>query len=98
MSSSALVSAVVQLIVMLAVAGGYFRASRRYRVLEHPLSIVAFVTIVGVTVSVAGALYRSGWAAVPAMVGRSAAGSLGWGVVIAAVAWVALRFVRRQAR
>lgn len=94
----ALLSAVVQLTVMIAVAGGYFLASRRYRVLEHPLSIVAFVTIVGVTVSVAGALYRSGWEAVPAMAGRSAAGSFGWGVIIAAVAWVALRFVGRRAR
>ena len=78
MSSNALLNAVVQLVVMLAVAGGYFAASRRYRVLQHPLSIVAFVMLVGVTVSVAGAAYRSDWGAVPAMVRRSAIGSFGW--------------------
>ena len=98
MPSSALLSAAAQLTVMLAVAGGYFLASRRFRVLEHPLSIVAFVTIVGVTVSAAGALYRFGWEAVPAMISRSAVGSFGWGVIIAAAAWVALRVVRRRAR
>lgn len=98
MSSSALVSAIVQLTVLLAVAGGYFWASRRHRVLEHPVSIVAFVTIVGVTVSVAGALYRIGWEAVSDMARRSAVGSFGWGVIIAVFAWIALRVVRRRAR
>jgi len=98
MPPTVLFTAFVQLALILAVAGGYFWASRRFRVLEHPISIVAFVTIIGVTVSVAGALYRFGWNAVPDMVRRSAVGSFGWGVIIAAVAWVALRVARRRAR
>ena len=98
MRVSVLLNAAVQLTLMLVVAVGYFLASRRYRVLEHPISIVAFVTIVGIAVSVTGALYRSGWEAVPDMAGRSAVGSFGWGIIIAAVAWIALRFVRRRAR
>ena len=97
MARSALFGAVVQLAVMLAVAGGYFAASRRHRTLQHPISIVVFVTIVGVTVSAAGAAYRFGWPAVPDMVRRSAIGSFGWGVIIAALAWAVLRFVRRRA-
>jgi hypothetical protein len=97
MRAGALLNAAVQLTVMLVVAVGYFLASRRYRVLQHPVSIVAFVTLIGVTVSVAGALYRSGWEAVPDMVGRSAVGSLGWGVIIAVVAWGVLRVARRRA-
>lgn len=98
MPPAVLFTALVQLALMLAVAGGYFWASRRYRILEHPISIVTFVTIVGVTVSVAGALYRFGWEAVPDMVRRSAVGSVGWAVIIAAVTWIALRVVRRRAR
>ena len=72
---------------MLAVAGGYFAASRRYRSLQHPIAIGIFVTIVSVTVAVAGAVYRFGWDAVPSMARRSAIGGFGWGVIIAAAAW-----------
>jgi uncharacterized membrane protein (DUF485 family) len=89
--------AVLQLAAMLAVAGGYFAASRRYRVLQHPLSIVLFVTCVGVVVAVAGAVYRVGWSAVPAMARRSAIGSAGWGVILAAAAW-SVRWVLAKAR
>jgi len=96
MTANAILSAVVQLAVMLAVAGGYFAASRRYPVLRHPISIVIFVMMVGLTVSVAGAFYRFGWAAVPAMVQRSAIGSFGWGVIIAALSWGVLRVADRR--
>jgi len=98
MPSNALLNAVVQLAVMLAVGGSYFAASRRYPVLRHPLSIVVFVVLVGVTVSGAGAVYRFGWEAVPEMVRRSAVGSFGWGIIIAAFAWIVLRVVERRAR
>lgn len=87
MPLNVLLGAVLQLALMLAVAGSYFAASRRYRSLQHPLSIVLFVTCVGVTVAVAGAVYRFGWSAVPAMAVRSAIGAAGWGVIIAAAAW-----------
>ena len=96
MTSDAILNAVVQLAVMLAVAGGYFAASRRYPWLRHPITIVVFVMMVGITVSVAGAVYRFGWAAVPAMVQRSAIGSFGWGVIIAAFSWGALRLADRR--
>ena len=96
MSSNAILSAVVQLAVMLAVAGGYFAASRRYPLLRHPISIAAFVMMVGITVSVAGAVYRFGWAAVPAMLQRAAIGSFGWGVIIAALSWGVLRVADRR--
>ena len=95
MSANALISAVVQLAVMLAVAGGYFAASRRYRILQHPISIVVFVTMVAVTVASAGAVYRFGWESVPAMARRSAIGGFGWGVIIAAAAWGVQRMFGR---
>jgi hypothetical protein len=98
MSPDVLVGAIVQLAVMLAVAGGYFAASCRYRILQHPISIVLFVTMVSVTVAVAGAVYRFGWEAVPAMVLRSAIGGFGWGVIIAAAAWAGRRVLIRSAR
>ena len=95
MRPNLLLAAALQLAVMLAVAGGYFAASRRHRILQHPLSIVLFVTCVGVVVSVAGAVYRFGWAAVPAMALRSAIGGAGWGVIIAAAAWGVRRVVAK---
>jgi hypothetical protein len=88
-------AAVLQLAVMLAVAGGCFAASRRCRILQHPLSIILFVTYVGVIVAVAGAVYRFGWSEVPAMAGHSVIGSAGWGVIIAATAWGARRVFGR---
>jgi hypothetical protein len=95
MPLNVLLGAVLQLALMLAVAGSYFAASRRYPSLQHPLSIVLFVTGVGVTVAVAGAVYRFGWSAVPAMAGRSAIGAAGWGVIIAAAAWAVRRVFGR---
>jgi len=87
MPPNVLLGAVLQLALMLAVAGGYYAASRRYRSLQHPLSIILFVTCVGMTVAIAGAVYRFGWSAVPAMAVRSAIGAAGWGVIIAIAAW-----------
>lgn len=64
------------------------------RALWHPLSIVVAVLAIGAGVSLAGeVLFRGGAAAVPAMLRRSAIGSLGWGVVIAAVDWVGRRLL-----
>jgi len=90
-------SAVLQLAVMLAVAVGYFAVSRRYLILQHPVSIVLFVICVGVVVAVAGGVYRFGWSAAPAMARRSAIGSAGWGVIIAAAAW-GVRWALAKAR
>jgi hypothetical protein len=95
MSRTILLNAILQLTVMLAVAGSYFAASRRYRILQHPLSIVLFVTCVGETVAIVGAVYRFGWSSVPAMTLRAGIGSAGWGVIIAAVAWGAGRVLAR---
>ena len=92
MISTAALNAIAGLVLMLAVVAGYVMLARRFRVLWHPLSIVAAVTIVGVTVSIAGVVaFGAGWPAVPAMLRRSAIGSIGWGVVFAGVAWVGRR-------
>jgi hypothetical protein len=80
-------SAMTQLLLMLLVAAAYFGASRRYRFLEHPISIVLFVIGVGVTVAVAGEWLRDGWTGIPRMAIRSAIGSAGWGVIIASSVW-----------
>jgi hypothetical protein len=96
--NKALLSALMQLAVMLAVAGGYFAASRRHRVLRHPIAIIVFVTLVSISVALTGAMYRGDWDAAPGMVRRSAIGGFGWGIVIAAVAWVVLRLADRRSR
>ena len=98
MRLEALFSALVQLAVMLAVAGGYFAASRRHRVLRHPLAIIVFVTVVSISVALAGAIYRGDWEAAPGMIRRSAIGGFGWGVIIAALAWIVLRLADRRSR
>ena len=84
MTSHAAVAALAGLATMLAVAAAYVVLARRFSLLWHPLSIVAAVTTVGVVVSVLGELlFRGGWAGVPAMLGRSAIGGFGWGLIIA---------------
>ena len=98
MSSNALLSAAAPLSVMLAVAGAYVAASRRYSVVRHPAAIFLTILLVGVTVSVSGQVYRTGWTDVPAMTRRSLAGSAGWGLVITLVAWPVLRLVARHSR
>ena len=87
MTLHVMLSALVQLTVMLLVAGGYFLASRRYPILAHPIMIVLFVMFVGVSVATLGELSRDGWSGVPAMARRSAIGSAGWGVIIAGIYW-----------
>jgi hypothetical protein len=73
---------------MLGVIATYWVLGRRFRLLWHPISIVAAVGIVGVVVAVLGELlFRTGWAGVPVTLRRSAIGSFGWGVVIAAGVW-----------
>ena len=92
MTSQAAVAAFVGLALMLAVVAAYIVLARRFRVLWHPLSIIAAVLAVSVVVSVLGELiFRGGWPAVPAMVRRSAIGGLGWGVIIAVAAWIGRR-------
>lgn len=87
-------NAIVQLALMLSVVATYVGLARRYRALWHPLSIVVAVMAVGVGVSLIGELlFRGGAAAVSAMLRRSAIGSLGWGVVIAAVVWIGRRLL-----
>ena len=81
----------------------YVVMARRFRLLWHPLSIVAAVVIVGVVVSVLGELlFNRGWAGVPAMARRSAIGGFGWGVIVAAGVWAGRRifalWMKRQAR
>ena len=73
---------------MVAVVAAYLALARRFRLLWHPLSIVAAVGSVSVVVAVLGELlFRGGWAGVPAMLRRSAVGGFGWGLVIAFVVW-----------
>ena len=77
---------------MLAIAAAYVVLARRFRVLWHPLAIVAAVGSVGVLVSViADVLFRSDGIGVTAMARRSAIGSFGWAVVIALGVWIARR-------
>jgi hypothetical protein len=103
MTSRAALTAFVELALMLAVVAAYVVMARRFRLLWHPLSIVAAVGIVSVVVSVLGELlFNSGWAGVPAMLRRSAIGGFGWGVIIAAGVWIGRRVfasrMKRQAR
>ena len=92
MTYQAVLGGLVQLALMLAVVATYVTLARRHRALWHPLSILVAVFIVGVVVSVLGELiFRSGWVGVPAMLSRSAIGSFGWGVIIAAVVWLGRR-------
>ena len=92
MTFQAALTAFVELALMLAVVAAYVVMARRFRLLWHPLSLVAAVGIVGVVISVLGELlFKSGWAGVPAMLRRSAIGSFGWGVIIAAGVWAGRR-------
>ena len=92
MSSHAL-TALLELALMLAVVATYVVMARRFRLLWHPLSIVAAVGIVSVVTSVLGELlFMSGRAGVPAMLRRSAIGGFGWGVIIAASVWAGRGF------
>ena len=103
MTARAALTAFVELALMLAVVAAYVVAARRFRLLWHPLSIAAAVGIVSVVVSVLGELlFNRGWAAVPAMLRRSAIGGFGWGVIMAAGVWAGRRafasWTKRQAR
>ena len=91
MTYQAAVGALGGLALMLAVVAAYVVLARRYRLLWHPLAIVAAVGIVGIVVSVLGELFRGGWAGVPEMLRRSAIGGFGWGLIIAAVVWIGRR-------
>jgi len=92
MTPQAAVNALIGLALMLAVVAVYLVLARRYRLLWHPLSIVAAVGTVGVVVAVLGELLSGGgWAGVPAMARRSAIGGFGWGVLIAAMVWASRR-------
>lgn len=91
MTYQAAVGALAGLALMLAVVAAYVVLAQRYRLLWHPLAIVAAVGIVGIVVSVLGELFRGGWAGVPAMLRRSAIGGFGWGLIIAAVVWIGRR-------
>jgi multidrug efflux pump subunit AcrB len=91
-TSQAALSAVAQLVLMLAVVAVYIALARRFRLLWQPLSIVVAVGIVGVLVSVITTLiFGGGIAAVPAMARRSAIGGFGWGLVIATIVWICRR-------
>lgn len=92
MSSRAALNALVELGLMLAVVAAYLGLARRFRLLWHPLSLIAAVGTVSVVVAVLGELlFRGGWAGVPVMLRRSAVGGFGWGVVIAVVVWASRR-------
>ena len=103
MTPQAALVAFVELALMLAVVAAYVVMARRFRLLWHPLSIVAAVGIVSIAVSVLGEmLFNSGWAGVPAMLRRSAIGGFGWGLVIAAGVWIGRRafasWMKRRSR
>jgi hypothetical protein len=96
MMSQAAFGALVGLTLMLAVVAAYLVLARRFRLLWHPLSIVAAVAPVSVLVAVLGQLlFRGGWAGVPAMSHRSTIGGLGWGLIIALVVWASRRAFTR---
>ena len=99
MTSQAAFNAVVPLALMFAVVTTYLLLARRFRVLWHPLSIVAAVTFVSVVVAVLGELlFRGGWAGVPAMLRRAAIGGFSWSLLIAAVVWTGRRVFASWAR
>ena len=103
MTSQAALAAFVELALMLAVVAAYVVMARRFRLLWHPLAIVAAVGMVSVVISVLGELlFNRGWAGVPAMLRRSAIGGFGWGVILAAGVWAGRRvfasWMKRQAR
>ena len=92
MTSNAVITALVELTLMLAVVATYVVLARKFRMLWHPLSIVAAVFTVSVVVAVLGELIsHDGWAGMPAMLRRSAIGGFGWGLIIAAVVWIGRR-------
>jgi hypothetical protein len=93
MTPPALLTAIAELALMLAVVVVYVLLARRVSTLWHPLSILVAVGIVGIAVSVLGELLFRGGAGVPAMMRRSAIGSFGWGAVIAIVVWVGRRLM-----
>jgi hypothetical protein len=98
MNAKALLVALAEAAAMLMVAGAYIIASRRWTRLKHPLSIILYVMLVGIAVAVLGEVYRGGWSGVPVMIVRAAIGSAGWGVIIAAIAWVVQRGLARRGR
>ena len=88
MTGQMVVNAIIGLAMMGVVTGAYVALARRRRYLWHPASILVAVVVVSVVVSVIGVvLFGSGWAAVPAMLRRSAIGGFGWGMIIAGVVW-----------
>jgi hypothetical protein len=93
MTTPALLTALAELALMLAVVVAYVLLARRVSTLWHPLSIFVAVGIVGMAVSVLGELLFRGGAGVPAMMRRSAIGSFGWGAVIAIVVWIGRRLI-----
>ena len=99
MTSHAAVTALLQLLLMLSVVAAYVVAARRFPRLWHPLAIVLAVAVVGVAVSVAGvALFRPDATDVSDMLRRSLVGSVGWGLVIAAIVWIGRRLFVKSAR
>ena len=91
MTFQAALTAFVELALMLAVVAAYVVMARRFRLLWHPLSLVAAVGIVGIVTSLLGELLFKSGAGLPAMLRRSAIGSFGWGVIIAAGVWAGRR-------
>jgi len=82
--------------LLLLVVTAYLLASRRFRILLHPLTIVLAVAVVGVLVSVLGELiFRGGWREVPGIARRSAIGSTLWGLLIAGITWGVRRGLAR---
>ena len=59
MTSHAALTAFVELALMLAVVAAYVVMARRFRLLWHPLSIIAAVGIVSIVVSVLGEFANS---------------------------------------
>jgi hypothetical protein len=91
-TAQAAVSAVAQLTLMLAIATAYVMLARRFRLLWHPVSVVVAVGTVAVLYAVLTAvMFGGGFSAAPSMASRSAIGGFGWGVVIAAMVWIARR-------
>lgn len=99
MTLQAGINAFVGLTLMLGVTAAYVVLARRFRLLWHPLVIVAAVTVVSVVVAASGELlFDSGGAGVGQMFRRSAVGGFGWGVIAAVVVWAGRRILVWRAK
>jgi hypothetical protein len=84
--------------LLLLVVVGYIVVSRRFKLLQHPMTIAFAVAVVGVAVSVVNEFFRGGWTGVPRMAVRAGVGSVMWGLVIGGGYWLVRTALGRASR